>query len=176
MAFSTPPTPELAISIADNVREVSEGQRVRYHIVVMNPTQAQAPVTIRLTLPPAAVSGIQADDATVVANAIAWKKVIAAGETWTYTVAGTVSPTAQRIEVQACLYVSAQEPALACATDLNTIAATPSVGRFAWLAAIALGLLAVVGALWLHKKINPELLTPASAGAAAGQPGGAPSV
>jgi hypothetical protein len=47
-------------------------------------------------------------------------------------------------------------------TDLNTITA-PRERGLAWLASIALGLLAVAGSIWLHRKVTPELLTPANA-------------
>lgn len=180
MAVSTPPSPEMAISITDDAHSVNEGQRIRYHVTVSNPTAQEVPVTVRLTLPPS-VTAVQANDATVVAGAVAWKKVIAGGETRTYSVAGTVSavPSAEEIEVQACLYESADAPALMCATDRNTIAIPPDVRQYAWPAAIVFALLAIIGALWLYRKVNPELLTPANAGAARGEepamPGGAPS-
>jgi hypothetical protein len=82
-------------------------------------------------------------------------------------VAGVVdahAPTPD-LAATACLHLAADSPAITCATDLNTMAdaPTPRERSFAWLASIALGLLAVVGAIWLQRRITPELLTPANA-------------
>ena len=173
--------PEIAISIADNVREVSHGQRIRYHIRVKNPTTAQTTVTVRLTLPPAAISRIEADGATVIANAVAWKRAIGPGETWTHTVTGTVKRAASTrdIEALACLHLPTGHPAVTCAADRNTVATSTIMDRYAWPAAILFGILTVIGALWLHRKINPEPLTAANAAPPAddtpGLPGGTPS-
>jgi hypothetical protein len=46
--------------------------------------------------------------------------------------------------------------------------------KMAWIGSIFFGILAVVGAVWLYRKVNPDPLTPASA-AKSPQPGGAPS-
>lgn len=173
----------MTISIADNMHEVRGGQRVRYQIMVSNPTRTEAPVTIRLTLPSSVVTSIRAEQATVVANAVAWKNRLAAGETRSYFLMGTVERRvdASDIAITACLHAASEAPALTCATDLNSVAAGPTDSPgLTWIAAIVFGLLAAMGAVWLQKKIQPDRLTPANAastyGEEPGQPGGTPSV
>jgi hypothetical protein len=166
------------ISIADDVREVRGGDRVRYEITVTNTWAAEAPVTVRLTLPEAVVTGIEAHGAAVIANAVAWKRMMAGGERRTYVVSGIVDPAVRRpdLSVTACMQVGT---ASTCTTDRNEIDTPEPVRRLAWIAAILFGLLAVVGAIWLHKRIQPEPLAPgigpSSAGTGAELPGGAPS-
>jgi len=63
------------------------------------------------------------------------------------------------------------------APDASVIAAQkddPGTRRMAWVGAIVFGILTVIGAVWLYRKINPQPLTPAAANRPA-QPGGAPS-
>lgn len=181
-------SPEVTISIADGVQQVSAGQMVRYQVVVRNSGTAEAPLTIKLTVPGRAVTGLRAEEAAVVANAVAWKNVVSPGESRTYSLSGRIEPeTRQReLAVTACVHERPGAPAVACATDLNELfAAGPDDGgarRFAWIGAIAFGILAAIGALWLYRKVNPEPLTPATVQEAAlpaapvsSQPGGAPS-
>lgn len=176
-------TPDLTISIADNQSTIGLGDQVRYEVTVTNETDAAAPVTIKLHLPPSTVSGLQAENAAVLANAIAWKGLLAAGQSLTYSASGSVASDtpASDLSATACVYITPEESAVTCATDINAVATVPDDSRrFAWLAAILLGLLATAGSIWLQKKVTPELLTPDNAAAAfggtPGRPGGAPSV
>lgn len=50
--------------------------------------------------------------------------------------------------------------------------------RMAWIGSIVFGILAVIGSVWLYRKVNPEPLTPQSADKPplpGPLPGGAPS-
>lgn len=169
----------LTISIADSHREVSGGQKVKYRITVTNPTESEAPVTIRLTLPASAVKAIEAEDATIVANAVAWKNKIPAGQSQTYSLVGTVDTgvAVPALEATACVHVGANNEAVTCASDRNEVSTPARSAGLTWLAAILFGILAVIGAIWLQRKIQPEPLTPASAAASQSPelPGGAPS-
>jgi hypothetical protein len=168
------PTP---ISIADNARHVRGGDRVRYEITVTNTAPEEAPVTVSLTLPSAVMSRIEAQDAAVVANAVAWKRRMAGGESRTYVVSGTIDPavSTRDLRVTACAQFGS---ASTCTTDRNQIDTPAPVRRLAWIAAIIFGLLAVAGAIWLHKRIRPEPLTPGTTPPNPPNtelPGGAPS-
>lgn len=160
------------------------GHMVRYQVVVHHAGEIEAPLTAKLTLPAHAVAGLQATDAAADANAVAdanaaaGKNVVAAGHTPTYPLAGRLDRAARSRDVTACVHDRLNAPAVACATDSNKLAAASrkddSGGRrMAWIGSIVFGILAVVGALWLYRKVNPGLLTPASADRPA-QPGGAP--
>lgn len=167
---------QVTITVADGAQRVNDGQMVRYQVVVRNGGDAETPLTVKLVVSPDTVTGLQADGAAVVANAVAWKNIVGPGETRTYAVAGRVEPRGQTREfsVTACVHQRLDEPAVACATDLNALAGEQDKpARMAWLASILFGILAVAGALWLHKKVNPEPLTPANARDTL--PGGAPS-
>ncbi|WP_203913770.1 hypothetical protein [Rhizocola hellebori] len=158
-------TPLMGITIADDASAVVDGQPLRYQITVHNPTDTDTPITVRVTL--SSVTNLQADEATIVSNAVAWKNTLAPGSTRTYTLAGVAqTPTAAPdLAATACIYLTADTPALTCATDLDLIAAPASdrTRTMAWLASIVLGLLSVIGAIWLDRKIRPELLTPDNA-------------
>jgi hypothetical protein len=160
-----PASPLMGITIADDASAVAGGQQLRYRITVHNPTETETPITVRVTL--TSITNLQADQAAVVANAVAWKNTLAPGSTHTYTVAGVVDTrtTAPDLAATACVHLTADTPALTCATDLDTLAAptTPRERSLAWLASIALGILAVLGAIWLERRVKPELLTPANA-------------
>ncbi|WP_117215274.1 DUF11 domain-containing protein [Allorhizocola rhizosphaerae] len=165
------------ISIADNTRVVRGGDRVRYEITATNPTPDEAPVTVSLTLPPTVVTRIEAQDAAVIANSVAWKRRMAGGESKTYVLSGTIDPAvrARDLRVTACVQVGT---ASTCRTDRNQIDTPAPIRRLAWIAAIIFGLLAVAGALWLHKRIQPEPLAPGNTPPStpnAELPGGAPS-
>jgi hypothetical protein len=175
--------PEVTITIGDGKGQVSAGQMVRYEVVVHNASAVEAPMTIVLTVPAYAVTGLVALDAAVVANAVAWKNVVAAGQTRSYSLTGRVdrAALATSLDVTACVHDRPNAPAVACATDRNELVAAQQDGsgarRMAWLGAIVFGMLAAVGAIWLYRKVNPELLTPASDDhpARPTRPGGAPS-
>ncbi len=66
--------------------------------------------------------------------------------------------------VTACTQDRLSAPSVACAIGCNELPATrkdDSVARrMAWIGSIVFGILAAVGAVWLYRKINPELLTP----------------
>ena len=175
------PAPGVTITIRDGHDQVSAGQAIRYDVIVHNAGAAEAPLTVKLTMPARAMTGLDAPDAAVIANAVAWRNVVGAGETRTYSLAGRIDRAARdlrSLDVTACVHDQPNAPAVACATDRDSLAAAqkddPATRRIAWIAAIIFGVLAVIGALWLYRKVNPELLTPASANKAA-QPGGAPS-
>ncbi|HCT80217.1 MAG TPA: hypothetical protein DGG94_21080 [Micromonosporaceae bacterium] len=178
----SPAEPTVKISIADDIGEVTVGQPVRYQVIVSNTTVTEAAITVKLTLSPAMITELQSDNAAVVANAVAWKHMLPAGETRTYSVAGVVDSKVKAADLAAtaCVHLTAEAPALTCATDMNVVSPESTPRTYAWLAALFLGLLAVAGSVWLQKKITPELLTPSNAAAALGddpgQPGGAPPV
>ena len=179
-AGANAPPPEVTITIGDGKEAVSAGQMIRYEVSVRNSGALEAPLTVKLTMPPRAVSGLEASDAAVVANAVAWKNILAAGETRTYSLAGRIDRAARSrtLAVTACVHHRPNAPAVACATDRNELAAMAGDDRgarkMAWIGSIFFGILAVVGAVWLYRKVNPDPLTPASA-AKSPQPGGAPS-
>jgi hypothetical protein len=159
-------SPSVDVTIADDTTAVVNGQRLRYQITVHNPTETETPVTVRVTL--SSVTNLHADQAAVVANAVAWKNTLAPGSTRTYSVAGVVDTdtTTPDLAATACVHLAADTPAVTCDTDLNTVGATTTSPRersFAWIASIMLGLLAVAGSIWLHRRVTPELLTPANA-------------
>jgi hypothetical protein len=173
--------PEVTITIRDGHDQVSAGQTVRYDVTVHNGGAAEAPVTVKLTLPARAMTSLDAPDAAVVANAVAWRNVVGAGETRTYSLAGRIERAARdlrSLDVTACVHDQPNAPAVACATDHDSLAVAQKndtrTRRIAWIGAIIFGILAVIGAVWLYRKVNPELLTPANADKTA-QPGGAPS-
>ncbi|WP_020521050.1 DUF11 domain-containing protein [Catelliglobosispora koreensis] len=169
--------PAVNIAIADEARSVAKGQLTEYTLRVENNSGSELPVTIRLTLPAGVFSTVDATDATVVANAAAWRTTLAAGETRTLTISGTVDAHASRSDIPAtaCVHTSAGVPA--CATDLNQVQDNEGVRRYAWLVAIMLGFAAVLLSLWLQRIVRPEFLTPEVARREYGprQPGGAPS-
>jgi hypothetical protein len=161
---------------------------VRYRVVVRNDGVVETPLTVKLTTPAHAVTGLEASDTTgaaVIANAVAWKSIVGAGETRTYSLAGRVERGTRSgsLAVTVCVHDRLGAPAMACATDRNELAAAAQkddsgARRMAWLGSILFGILAVVGAVWLYRKVNPEPLTPATAPASLNepaQPGGAPS-
>jgi hypothetical protein len=159
-------SPLMGITIADDVETVVSGQPLRYRITVHNPTETETLVTVRVTL--SSVTNLHADQAAVVANAVAWKNTLAPGSTRTYSVAGVVDTdtTTPDLAATACVHLAADTPAVTCDTDINTVGATTTSPRersFAWIASIMLGLLAVAGSIWLHRRVTPELLTPANA-------------
>lgn len=170
--------PEMRITVGDDLARVAVGQQLRYQVTVSNPGSTETPVTIKLTLSPDAVTSLQARDAAIVANAVAWKHLLKPGETRSYSLDGVVASRVDTpdLAVTACVHLTPEAPAVTCATDLNAIAepARDTSGPYTWLAAGLLALLAVIGAIWLQKKIQPPMLTPANADP--GQPGGAPSV
>lgn len=176
-------TPEVTITIGDGKEAVSAGQIIRYQVSVHNSGGIEAPLMVRLTLPAHTITGLEAAEAAVVANAVAWKHVVGAGETRTYSLAGRVDRTARSrsLAVTACVHDRLNAPAVACATDRNEVAAMEGddagARRMAWIGSILFGILAVIGAVWLYRKVNPEPLTPATAnrGFEGAQPGGAPS-
>lgn len=177
---------QVTITIGDGRQEVSAGQLVRYEVMVHNFGPVEAPLTVKLTVPPKDLTKLEASEAAVVANAVAWKNVVGAGETRTYSLAGWVdrSPRSRTLAVTACVHDRLNAPAVACATDRNELFqnGTDDSGarRIAWIGSIFFGILAVVGAVWLYRKVNPEPLTPMSPATPASankpvQPGGAPS-
>jgi hypothetical protein len=126
------------------------------------------------------VEQVRADQAAIIGDAVAWKTSVAPGQATTYSLAARVEPSLREtLEVTACIHSPGTQPALACATDSTQITSAPRQDRsvkWAWAAAIVFGLLAAAGAVWLHRKVNPPLLTPAQAAVENGtQPGGAPS-
>src|SRR5215218_1715362 len=131
--------PSMGITIADDTSAVADGQQLHYRITVQNQTDNETAITVRVTL--TSVTNLQADQAAVIANAVAWKNTLAPGTTRTYTVAGTAS-SASDPAATACVHLAADTPALTCATDLDTLATptTPRERSLAWLASIALGL------------------------------------
>jgi len=170
----------VTIAIGDGKQQVSAGQMIRYQVTVHNAGEVETPLTVMLKLPAHVVTGLEASDAAVVANAVAWKNVVGAGETRTYSLAGRVDAASRvrSLDVTACVHDRLDAPAVACATDRNKLATAqqddPGTRRMAWIGSIVFGILAVVGAVWLYRKVNPELLTPANANRHT-QPGGAPS-
>jgi hypothetical protein len=176
--------PPMQITISDEVTRVRGGENVAYEVIVINPRGFRLPVLVNVTLAPAAFSEIKAEDAIIVANALTWKGVLNTGRTRVLMVSGLLRSNmdARDLAATACVHLSPDTPPLACATDLDVIVAPPNGRWITWTAAIALGLLAVAGSVWLQRKITPALLTPASARSEFGppdvpsQPGGAPSV
>lgn len=136
-----------------------------------------------------AAAGLEASDVAAVANAVEWKNIMAAGETRTHTLAGRVDRAtgSRSLDVTACVHDRLNAPAAACATDRNEPASAQKdpqkdaqkddsrTRRMAWIGSIVFGILAVLGAVWLYRKVKPKLLTPTSADRPAAQPGGAPS-
>jgi hypothetical protein len=181
---SSEPPPPMQITIADDVAKVRGSETVTYEVIVVNPSGFRLPVLVQVTLAPAVFSEIRAEDGTIVANAIAWKGLLNRGRTRVLMVVGVLHSTvdAPDLAATACVHLSADTPALACATDVDTIIPPPDRRWITWSAAIALGLVAVAGSVWLQRKVTPAPLTPASAHAEFGppdvpsQPGGAPSV
>jgi hypothetical protein len=163
--------PSVGVSISSTV---SAHQNISYQITVRNSSDVSAPVTVRLTVPPGTLSELKAADAAVIANAVAWKAHLAAGEMRTFSLTGTVSAPST-LEAVACVHDAADSPALACATNHQEIQTDHLVRKYAWIASITLGALAVAGTLLLHRRIRPEFLTPPTAGTLAREPGGAPS-
>ncbi len=164
------------ISITDNFDGARGGDRIRYEITVTNPSPDETPVTVWLTLPRAVATEVQAQGAAVIAGGVAWKRQMAVGERRTYVVTSTVAPDAkaQELSVTACMRAGTES---ACTTTRDQVDTPPPVRRLARIASIAFGLLAVFGALWLHKRIRPEPLTPATADGRRPDlelPGGAP--
>jgi hypothetical protein len=174
----------MQITIADDVTKVQAGQKVTYEVIVINPRGFRLPVLVNVTLAPAAFAEIKAEDALVVANAVAWKGVLNYGRTRVLMVVGILHSKvdAPDLAATACVHLSSDSPALACATDRDVIVAPPNRKWITWGAAIALGLVAMAGSVWLQRKITPAPLTPATARAEFGppdvpsQPGGAPPV
>jgi hypothetical protein len=183
-AAPEPPSQEVTVAIGDGKDEVSAGQIVRYEVVVRNGGAVETPLTVKLTLPAHAVTTLEAADAAVIANAVAWKNVVGAGETRTYSLAGRVnSATRSRsLTVTACVHERINAPAVACATDRNELTPEsapaanddPGARRMAWIGAILFGILAVIGAVWLYRKVRPKPLTPTTVDQAR-LPGGTPS-
>jgi uncharacterized repeat protein (TIGR01451 family) len=171
--------PDLTISVTEDVQRVRDGQMLRYQIEVRNAGTAEAPVIVKVTVSPAAVTELQAEDAAVLANTVAWEQRVAAGQTLTFSLSGRVDHEikAPDISVAACRYTAADAPAATCSTELHAVAANGQSAesrRLAWIASAFFGILAVAGAVWLHRKVNPPLLTPATA-EQAHLPGEAPS-
>jgi hypothetical protein len=174
MELPAPPAPPVGITMADNTSSIAAGQTVRYRVTV-KATESSS-VTIRLTVPPGTMSSLTTTDAAVIANAVAWKADLIAGETRTFFLAGTVAPgSAESLEAVACVHLNADAPALTCASDRNNLQNDHLVRDYAWIASIILGLVAVLGALWLHRRIRPEFLTPANATLTIGVPPVSPS-
>jgi hypothetical protein len=173
----------MQVTIADDVANVRGGETVRYEVIVINPRGFALPVLVNVTLAPAVFSEIKAEDAIIVANAVAWKGVLNRGRTRVLMVVGVLHSKvdARDLAATACVHLDPDSPALACGTDLDVVVAPPDRRWIMWTAAVALGLLAVAGSLWLQRKITPALLTPANAHAefdrpeVPSQPGGAPS-
>ena len=174
------PAPGVTITVRDNHDQVKAGQIVRSDVIVHNAGQAEAPVTVKLTMPARTITRLDAPDADLFANAAAWQNVASASETRTYTLAGQIDRAAhlRSLDGTACVHNQPNAPAVACATERDPLAAMqkddPGTRRIAWIGAIVFGILAAIGAIWLYRKVDPELLTPATANKAA-QPGGAPS-
>jgi hypothetical protein len=165
MLFHEPASP-MHVSIADHVAKVTRGQTVRYEVTVSNPSTSETPVMVKMTLSPAVLHAIEADNAAVVANAVAWKNLLNPGETRIYTVAGVLDSKVDTSDLAAtaCVHANADSPALTCATDLDVVAPFPSNGRWImWSAAVALGLFAAAASIWLQRRITPPLLTPLNA-------------
>ena len=122
-------SPSMGITIADDTAAVVNGQALRYQITVHNSTETETPVTVRVTL--SSVTHLHADQAAVVANAVAWKNTLAPGSTRTYSVAGVVDTHAATpdLAATACVHLTADTPAVTCATDLNTVGATTKLPR-----------------------------------------------
>src|SRR5688572_4905481 len=75
-------SPSMDVTIADDTTAVVNGQPLRYQITVHNPTDTETPVTVRVTI--SSVTNLRADQAAVIANAVAWKNTLAPGSTRTY--------------------------------------------------------------------------------------------
>lgn len=174
------PASPVQVTIADHVAQVSAGQTVTYEVTVSNPSTSETPVMVKMTLSPAVFSALHAQDAAIIANAVAWKNQLHPGETRIYTVAGVLDSKVDvpDLAATACVHLDAESPALTCATDLDVVSNPVDQRWLVWSLSIFLGLAAVAGSVWLHRRVNPPLLTPANAhlAYAAQEPGGAPSV
>ncbi|MBV1856739.1 hypothetical protein [Catellatospora tritici] len=172
---ATPAPTGAAISIDDGVRHVAAGDTVRYRVIARGDDRTDA-ATVRVTVP-TGLRDLHADGATQTGATLSWPAP-AARQTSTHTAAATLDQDAALgdLAVTACLQGALAAP-LACATDLDLVVEPTRRPGWAWLGSAFFGLLAAVGALWLNKKIRPELLTPANAHLiySDGQPGGAPS-
>jgi hypothetical protein len=161
MSVGASATSDVSISVADDKERVVAGQMVRYQVIVRNTGVVEAPVEVKLTVSPQTMGALQAENATAIANAVAWKNSVGAGETTTFSLAGRVERevSGRDIAVTACVHLKADAPAVACATDGDAVAVAPTphggASTWVWIGSILFGLLAVAGAVWLHKKINP---------------------
>ncbi|MDI1466395.1 hypothetical protein QEZ54_36010 [Catellatospora sp. KI3] len=173
-AAGAPPAATAAISIDDGVRRIEAGDTVRYRIIARGDDQTQA-ATVRLTVP-TGLRDVRADGAAQTGDTLSWPAP-AARQTSSYTAAATLDGAAAPGDLAATACLQGVAAPVACATDLDLVAAPGRGPGWAWLGSAFFGLLAAVGALWLNKKIRPELLTPANAHLiySDGQPGGAPS-
>ncbi|GHJ45460.1 hypothetical protein Cs7R123_28020 [Catellatospora sp. TT07R-123] len=175
LALRAQPQAAAAISVDDGVRRIEPGDTVQYRILARGDGTDSA--TVRLTVP-SDLRDVTADGATRTGATLHWPAP-GAGRTGTYTAAAVLGhdTPAGDLAVTACLQGVVAAP-MACATDLDLVVEPAGGTGWAWLGAAVFGLLAAVGAIWLDRKIRPELLTPANAHliySDAGQPGGAPS-
>jgi len=129
--------PSMGITIAGDTATFANGHPVHYRVTVHNPTDTFSTIIARMTFSSAANPQATHDARLRPASTV------------TYPVAGAATS----------LHLTA---ALTYATNLNTIT-TSRERSLAWLASLALGLLAVAGSIWLHRKVTPDLLTPANA-------------
>ena len=96
--------PRLALTSGALVQSVYQyGPADRFTVVLPAELMASSSVT---WLHGATVTALEATDAAVVANAVAWKHVLGAGETRTYSVAGRVDreATSRSLAVTACVH------------------------------------------------------------------------
>ncbi len=144
--------PSMGITITDDTPAVATGQPSHYRVTV----HTLSTITFRVTFPSAS-SASSAYSASSVTDAlsVAWNNTLPTGSTHTVS-------SRPHLDATACLHPTPDSPALTYATAPDTTT-TPRERSLAWLASLLLGLLAVAGSIWLHRKVTPDLLTPANA-------------
>lgn len=176
---ATPPAPatDWRIAVDDQAAQTTVGDRLTYHVTVLGATETQ--VTVRVSLP-GSLRDVRADGASVVGRNVDWRSSTRPGAETAFAISATVAEPAEPADlaVTACVRLSEADDPVRCASDMTALAATDDPQWWAWTGSVLFGLLAVISAIWLQKRITPDLLTPQNAlhGFEPGRPGGAPSV
>jgi hypothetical protein len=141
------PATDWHITVYDQAARTAVGDRPTYRITAHDTAQAQVTARVARPGPP---QDVRAASASVVGRDVAWRSDTRPGSQAAFAVSATVTQPSE----------AGDDPYW-----------------WAWAGSIFFGLFAVVSAVWLHRKTNPDLLSPQNAhhGFEPGQPGGAPS-
>lgn len=179
LSLGNEPAPHAAdwhITVDNQTARTTVGDRLTYQVTVHGTSESQ--VTVRVALP-GTLRDVQAAGASVVGQHVAWRSQVQPGTEAAFAVSATVTEQSEAgdLPVTACVQLPGADDPVRCASDTTALAATDDSPWWAWTGSIFFGLLAVVSAVWLQKKITPDLLTPQNAhhGFEPGRPGGAPS-